>query len=164
MNDTEERKDKLIRFIVFYIICILCITIPLYYLFNIPNVMLGKLNVSSEPQQKEDVHAAKVYEYIKELESYRKESKFEKEYKSGYLSLYDYVKKNMDTLDPRYPVLIKLSDLYEALDKIKEEGGKAEIELLKTQLKEKEDKVDELEKDLDDCKDDLRDMKKSLLN
>lgn len=149
-NENEERKTLLIRFVVFYAICILCITVPLYYLFDIPDLVLSKLNNTKPQNNNEQVMLDSIQSIIKKLDGYLNESKYENEYKNGYFKLFNYANDSLKS-EPHKTFLLKVSKLYEEIEKTFEKGGKDEIEKLKKENEEKDLKIQETEEDLKKC-------------
>ncbi|MFZ4546117.1 MAG: hypothetical protein ACOYN4_01710 [Bacteroidales bacterium] len=144
-NDSEDRKAMLTRFIVFYVICVLCITVPLYYLFNIPDKVLSQLSASRFMEKNEQEKIDRINTIIAELDQYVKENKYEKEYKYCYEKLYTYAKDSIDQSVAYKIYVIKVSDLYQRIKEIYEQAGKEEIERLQKEVESKD-------KELDDCK------------
>lgn len=147
MGSSNERNTVLFRFILIYLICVCCAVIPLYYLFNIPEIALNRLKVSemSVKSQKDKIDRFQVI--MKDLDKNLAENKLEKEYRKSVDDLYSISKDSIDEKNLYKPLFIKITDLYEMIEKINEEGGKAEIDRLKeennklvsenTQLKDK---------------------------
>jgi peptidoglycan hydrolase CwlO-like protein len=152
-NDSEDRKAMLTRFIVFYVICVLCITVPLYYLFNIPDKVLSQLSASRFSEKNEQDKLSRIKSIMDELDSYVKENKFEKEYNNLYPKLYNLAQDSIDKADQSQIVMLKkVSDLYEQIAKIYALGGKVEIESLKKDIESMEEEIKSITKELDDCK------------
>jgi hypothetical protein len=147
----EERKTLLIRFIVIYVISILCIIVPMYYLFDLPNKDLNHLSGSNYPEKSELKKIARINSIMDELNSYAKENRYMKEYNYCIENLYRFLKDSVDQKNDYKSILLKISDLYEGMAKIYEEGGKVEIENLKKQLEEKDKENTDLKKELQDC-------------
>jgi len=151
-EDNEDRKTMLIRFVTFYTICVLCITVPLYYLFNIPDYYMGNFKEDKPSNKNEQVKLDSIQSIINKLDGYMNENKYENEYKNGCLKLFNYANDSLDKDDPYKPFLIKVSNLYVRIGKIYEDGGKEEIEKLKNEIEEKDKEILKLEDDLRDEK------------
>ena len=152
-NNSEDRKAMLTQFIVFYIISVLCITVPLYYLFNIPDKVLSQLNASRFSEKNEQDKLNRIKSIMDELDLYVKENKFEKEYNNLFPKLYNLAQDSIDKSDESQIILLKkISDLYEQIAKIYALGGKLEIESLKKDIESKDEEIETIKKELDDCK------------
>ena len=155
-NESEDRKTILTRFIIFYCICVLCITVPLYYLFNIPDKVLGQLNASRFSEKSELKKLDRIQAIVDELDTYVKENNYEKEYEYGFKKLFIYAKDSVDQSGQDKIFLLKISDLYEQIAKIYELGGKAEIERLTKEMESKDMEIEKLKDDLNECTIDLK--------
>jgi hypothetical protein len=147
-GSSNDRNTLLIRFMLIYIICILCAIVPLYYLFNIPGIALQKLKVSemSVKSQKDKIDHYQLI--MTDLDKYLAENKLEKEYRKCVDDLYSIAKDSIDEKNLYKPLFIKITDLYEMIEKINEGGGKAEIDKLKEENEKLATEKKELEKDV----------------
>jgi len=153
-DDSDNRNTVMTRFILIYIICLLCAIVPLYYLFNIPGKVIQKLKVSELSVKSQKIRIDRYQTIMTELDKYLAENKFEKEYTKGVYDLYAFAKDSIDERNLYKPLFIKIADLYEKIEKINSAGGKADIErlteenkTLKSDLKDKEREIKSLEKE-----------------
>ena len=149
-SSDDVRKTAMTRFILIYIISILCAVIPLYYLFNIPGRAIRSLKVSEFSSRGEMKKIQRMDEIMGNLDKNMQESKFEKEYRDGIDALYRFTKDSIRQNNIYRPQLMKLSDLYEKIGKIYLEGGKAEVERLKDENKALTAEKKQLEQDVKD--------------
>ncbi len=149
-NDSGQRKDLLIRFVIFFVICVLCITVPLYYLFNIPDKVLDQLNSSMFSEKKEQKKIDEIRAIIVELDGYVEENKYQKEYEYCVEKLFRYAKDSIDQSNHYKLYLLKVSDLYERIAKVYELSSKDELESLKKIVENKDDEISRLKKELEE--------------
>lgn len=119
----------------------MCLTLPLYYLFNIPDKALSDLGASKNRTQNEKELIDKTKGFINELDLHLAETKFGKEYDYYVLELYKYFRDNLDESHPYYFIMNKTVDLYESIAKVYIEGGKSEIERLKLDISAKDAEI-----------------------
>jgi hypothetical protein len=151
-GSSDNMNTAFTRFLLIYIICILCAVVPLYYLFNIPGIALQKLKVSEMSVKSQKNRIDRYQSIMTELDKYMAENKFEKEYKKSVYDLYCLAKDSIDEKNLYKPLFIKITDLYGAIEKMNEGGGKADIDKLKEENeklvgenKDMKDKIENLE-------------------
>jgi hypothetical protein len=147
-GSSNDRSTLLFRFILVYLICIFCAVIPLYYLFNIPGIALQKLKVSEMSVKSQKNKIDRYQSIMAELDKYLADNKLGKEYTKSVLDLYSIAKDSIDEKNLYKPLFIKITDLYEMIEKINEGGGKAEIDKLKEENEKLASEKKELEKDV----------------
>ena len=110
IKDTD-RSVILTRFILLYIVSILCAIIPLYYLLNIPDMAIGELKASklSAKGQKEQIEG--FIQIYTELEQYKEKNQFLKEYTYLKNKLYNFAKDSVGNSNLYKPLFLKVSDL-----------------------------------------------------
>jgi hypothetical protein len=151
-DDDDNRNTIMTRFVLIYIICILCAVVPLYYLFNIPGKAIQKLKVSEMSVKSQKIRIDRYQSIMTEIDKYLAENKFEKEYKKSVYDLYAFAKDSIDEKNLYKPLFIKITDLYQAIEKMNEGSGKAELERLTEENKTLKSEKKDLEKERDDLK------------
>ncbi|MCX6270823.1 MAG: hypothetical protein NTU44_06315 [Bacteroidetes bacterium] len=156
----EERNSLITRFILMFVVSLLCAIIPLYFLFSLPDKAINKLNARgmSIKAQKEKVERLKTL--IADLDKFWKEKNFGKEYTNSSGKLYNFAKDSIDESDINKFVYVRISDIYDSIQKAGEGTGGNENEELK---KLKEDKT-KLETDLAACQKDLKEKNDMIIN
>ncbi len=151
----------------------MCLTLPLYYLFKIPERALSDLGSSNTKvdNEKEFINKAKVF--INELDQSLSETKFGKEYDYNVLELYRLVRESLDEKHPYYFLTHKTVDLYEKIAKVHNESGKSEIDKLMIEIAAKDaellrlnnemnrEKIDHLS-EVNKLNNEIRDLKNDL--
>lgn len=150
-NTGNDRSTITTRFLLVYIICILCAVVPLYYLFSIPDKAIQKLKVSELSEKKQRKNIERYKEIMVDLDKFLTEKKLEKEYRDCIDVLYRFAKDSVDEKNLYKPLFIKIADLYENLGKMNEGGGKAEIDKLKAQIDKMTEDQKQAERDLKNC-------------
>ena len=144
-QDSEDRNTILTRFIVFYIISILCFTVPLYYLFNIPDKVLSELKSSRSSEKTEQDKLNRIKSIIDEQDKYVKDKKYGKEFEYGFKQLYNIAQYSIDKSNQFDIFLLKkVSDLYEQFTKTGDGGGKEKVDSLRKVIVDKDAEIKEL--------------------
>ena len=152
IKDTD-RSVILTRFILLYIVSILCAIIPLYYLLNIPDMAIGELKASklSAKGQKEQIEG--FIQIYTELEQYKEKNQFLKEYTYLKNKLYNFAKDSVGNSNLYKPLFLKVSDLYEFIQKMNENStDKATLDKCKAELENMEKEKKDVDEKLNDCK------------
>lgn len=148
----NDRSAILTRFIILYIVSILCGIIPLYYLFAIPDVAISELKASKLSTKGQQEQIDRFKELFSELDQFKEKKQFLNEYKNLNFKLYNFAKDSVDKTNLYKPVFIKVSDLYEYIQKMNEQGAdKESIEKLKTELETIKNAKEAVDQQLKDC-------------
>jgi hypothetical protein len=152
-----DRGAILTRFILLYIVSILCAIIPLYYLFNIPEVAFSELKaskLSAKGQQEQIERFELIYS---ELDQQKDKNNFLNEYQNLALKLFNFAKDSVENTNPYKPLFVKVPGLYQDILKMNQQSADKElIEKLKGDVEKLTKEKEKVEEDLDDCKVELR--------
>ena len=153
-SNQPERNTMISRFIIIYLLCILCVFVPLYYLFNIPDkaMAIPKLKMLDETGKPDKEMSQKIEDYKRSMKIV--DSCFEKKY---FGSIY------RSHLDALYKIssdkLLENASLAFYFNKIwflYESNGNLTDSL--------EKKVSKLNEDLNNCNKEKKDLDEKLLN
>jgi hypothetical protein len=134
-GSNEYRNSLIMRFILIYILCILFAVIPLYFLFNIPQVAKKEMKASELSNKEQRKLFQQFDEIIVALDSSLNQNKFDNEYKKNCLKLLQYADEKLDKSSMVQPYLSKIAKLYERIELNYEYGRKDEINTLKEENK-----------------------------
>ena len=165
-SENEERKSLLIQFVVFFVICVLCITVPMYYLFGIADKDLSKLSSPKTSEKEEKIIIQQMDSLTKNLQSYINVKYYKVEYTTDYKKLYALVENQINQSNVYKPFLLKMAKLYETVEEtydpnIQEQltNKKADYDKLEQENKDLKEKKENADKELAKCQ-----MSKSNLN
>lgn len=149
----EDRQAIITKFVLLYVICILCFLVPMYYLFNIPDKIINKLNVTEYSAKNQQKKLDRYKLIWGELDAYIAEDKISMEYHNSLNKLYALAKDSIDEKNLYKPLYLKISYLYENIEKENALGyGKTKFDELKKEYEQLKTDYQKLESELDNCK------------
>ena len=144
----DERNAILFRFILFYVICILCALIPLYYLFNVNGEMSKRISVSGVSSKKQNETLEKFLKVVSDVDKRLASDKIDNDYKALVFDLFEIARNDSIKEKNVYnPLLLKIARLYEKIQVYSQIDIRTERDDLKSKLKELQNKYDQLNTD-----------------
>jgi hypothetical protein len=141
----DDRNAILFRFIIFYVICILCALIPLYYLFNVNGEISKRISVSGVSSKKQNESLEKFLKVITNVDKRLASDKIDNDYKAMVFDLLEIARNDSIKENNVYdPLLLKIARLYEKIQFYSQIDIRTERDELKAKLKELQDKYDKL--------------------
>jgi hypothetical protein len=149
LNNSNDRNTMMIRFVIVYVVCLLCAIIPLYYLFSLKDLVPEKLDLPKK-ESKDDIRSITRFQQItSQLDSILNKQNMAPESIAILTSLFTFTKDSLDRSVPYKPLFLKTYDLY-----------KFKSAIMDTLRKRTESMTVELNK----CKNECRDLKEQNLN
>ena len=154
MNSSNIPKNKrntdIISFIIVYTVVILCAIIPLLFLFNIPDKALSELKASKLSAKGQSERLDSILVIYDSLDK----SLFEKNLRTEFhfaklLSAYEHIDKN----ELYWPLFLKVSGLYQSINKINESDLKIRYARLKADSARMSADILEIKAQLKSCTD-----------
>jgi hypothetical protein len=111
-HGNDNRNAMITRFVIVYVICILCAIVPLYYLFNMAEVVPAKLSLPKKDAKNETMPIVRFRQITLQLDSTLDKKNMATE--RGYIldKMYRFVTDTVDKANPYKSMYLTFYELY----------------------------------------------------